>query len=106
MFPPIFPAGFWPLAEAPAHQILDEVSPLWVNALSSLWAATPGQESAGADGRVKHTARAIVDLIEEGHQVVVAHGNGPQVGMINTAMTTLSREDPTHPMLLCPCVRP
>ena len=44
------------------------------------------------------TARAIVDLIEEGHQVVVAHGNGPQVGMINTAMTTLSREDPTHPM--------
>ena len=43
---------------------------------------------------VKHTARAI----EEGHQVVVAHGNGPQVGMINTAMTTLSREDPTHPM--------
>lgn len=47
---------------------------------------------------VKHTARAIVDLIEEGHQVVVAHGNGPQVGMINTAMTTLSREDPTHPM--------
>ena len=44
---------------------------------------------------VKHTAKAIVDLIEEGHQVVVAHGNGPQVGMINMAMTTLSREDPT-----------
>ena len=47
---------------------------------------------------VKHTARAIADLIEEGHQVVIAHGNGPQVGMINVAMTTLSREDPTHPM--------
>ena len=37
---------------------------------------------------VKHTAKAIVDLIEEGHEVVVAHGNGPQVGMINIAMTT------------------
>jgi carbamate kinase len=47
---------------------------------------------------VKQTARAIVDLIEDGHEVVIAHGNGPQVGMINTAMTTLSREDPTHPM--------
>ena len=47
---------------------------------------------------VKHTAKAIVDLIQEGHQVVVAHGNGPQVGMINVAMTTLSREDPSHPM--------
>ena len=47
---------------------------------------------------VKQTAKAIVDLIEEGHQVVIAHGNGPQVGMINIAMTTLSREDPTHPI--------
>ena len=47
---------------------------------------------------VKQTAKAIVDLIEEGHQVVIAHGNGPQVGMINGAMTTLSREDPSHPM--------
>ena len=47
---------------------------------------------------VKHTAKAIVDLIQEGHQVVVAHGNGPQVGMINVAMTTLSREDKQHPI--------
>ena len=46
---------------------------------------------------VKHTAKAIVDLIQEGHQVVVAHGNGPQVGMINIAMTTLSREPSAPP---------
>ena len=30
--------------------------------------------------------------------MVITHGNGPQVGMINMAMTTLSREDPSHPM--------
>lgn len=36
---------------------------------------------------VKNTARPIVDLIEEGHQVILAHGNGPQVGMINLAMS-------------------
>ena len=47
---------------------------------------------------VKHTAKAIVDLIQEGHQVVVAHGNGPPAGMINIAMTTLSREDHSHPI--------
>ncbi len=35
---------------------------------------------------VKQTAVPIVDLIEAGHEVVVAHGNGPQVGMINLAM--------------------
>lgn len=46
---------------------------------------------------VKITASAIVDLIEEGCQVIVAHGNGPQVGMINNAMAALSREDPDHP---------
>lgn len=46
---------------------------------------------------VKITARAIVDLIEEGCEVVVAHGNGPQVGMINNAMAALSRENPKQP---------
>lgn len=37
---------------------------------------------------VKHTAKPIVDLIEAGHEVILAHGNGPQVGMINLAMST------------------
>lgn len=38
---------------------------------------------------VKATARAIVDLLEEGCEVAVAHGNGPQVGMINNARMVL-----------------
>jgi len=46
---------------------------------------------------VKITAKAIVDLIEEGCEVVVVHGNGPQVGMINNAMAALSRENPKQP---------
>lgn len=35
---------------------------------------------------VKNTAKMIVDLSEEGYNVIVGHGNGPQVGMINLAM--------------------
>lgn len=35
---------------------------------------------------VKNTAKSIVDLVADGHQVIVAHGNGPQVGTINLAM--------------------
>ena len=35
---------------------------------------------------VEETAKSIVDLIEDGNQVVIAHGNGPQVGMINLGM--------------------
>jgi len=46
---------------------------------------------------VKTTSQAIVDLIEEGCEVVVSHGNGPQVGMINNAMAALSRENPKQP---------
>ncbi len=55
---------------------------------------------------VKQTAKAIVDLIEQGHQVVIAHGNGPQVGMIQNAMTELTRSDPEKyiPCPLSVCV--
>ncbi len=35
--------------------------------------------------KTKDAARAIADLVLDGHDVVVAHGNGPQVGAINLA---------------------
>lgn len=53
---------------------------------------------------VKITAKAIVDLIEDGCEVVVSHGNGPQVGMINNAMIALTHEDldqPNTPLSVC-----
>lgn len=53
---------------------------------------------------VKETAKAIVDLIEEGHEVVISHGNGPQVGMIHLAMTELSKRNPKYgytPLSVC-----
>ncbi|WFF72769.1 carbamate kinase [Proteiniclasticum sp. QWL-01] len=34
---------------------------------------------------VRLTADSIVDLLEEGYEIAIAHGNGPQVGMINLA---------------------
>ena len=55
---------------------------------------------------VKKTAVAIADLIEEGHEVVIVHGNGPQVGMIQNSMTLLTRSDPEKyiPCPLSVCV--
>ena len=47
-----------------------------------------GNTSAEQLELVRQTAKPIVDLIEEGNQVVIAHGNGPQVGMINLGMST------------------
>lgn len=55
---------------------------------------------------VKTTAKAIADLIEGGNEVIIAHGNGPQVGMIQAAMTELTRSNPEKyiPCPLSVCV--
>ena len=42
---------------------------------------------------LKSVAVPITELIKEGHEIVLVHGNGPQVGMINLAFT----ESPTTP---------
>ena len=52
---------------------------------------------------VKETAKPLVDLIAEGHQLIIAHGNGPQVGMINNAMDAASRLVNTPEMPLPEC---
>jgi carbamate kinase len=52
----------------------------------------------------KVAATAIADLIEAGNQVVLVHGNGPQVGMIEQAFEAASKagEDfPLLPMSVC-----
>jgi carbamate kinase len=53
------------------------------------------EQMAAAQG----TAKALVDLVEAGHEIVVVHGNGPQVGMIETAFETAARADPHFPIL-------
>lgn len=42
---------------------------------------------------VKTAAVPIADLIEEGHSVILTHGNGPQVGMINLALSFAAQHD-------------
>lgn len=53
---------------------------------------------------VAKAAKAVADLIEAKYQVVITHSNGPQVGMIQTAMTEFARLDERYtvaPMSLC-----
>ena len=45
---------------------------------------------------VKRTVKHIVDLVEMGHEIVITHGNGPQVGMIYNGMTLYSKENNTE----------
>ena len=52
----------------------------------------------------KAAAKAIADLVEEGTHVVISHSNGPQVGMIHTAMNEFGKAHPDYtfaPMSVC-----
>lgn len=53
---------------------------------------------------VSKAAVAIADLVEMKYEIIITHSNGPQVGMIQTAMTEFSRLDSRYtvaPMSLC-----
>jgi len=63
-----------------------------------------GESLAEQMAAVKSTSRSIVDLIARGHRVVVTHGNGPQVGMIDTAFEAAAMTEahtPHLPMSVC-----
>ena len=51
---------------------------------------------------VRHTAESIVDLIEQGHEVILVHGNGPQVGMIQSAFDEASQIKTNVPIMPLP----
>ena len=55
---------------------------------------------------VAKTAEVIVDLVQQGMDLIITHGNGPQVGMIQKAMAELTRSDPERyiPCPLSVCV--
>lgn len=65
----------------------------------ALGTTLPEQKSA-----TKRTAKAVVDFIKDDYQVVISHSNGPQVGMIHTAMAEFCRIYPEYtatPMSVC-----
>ena len=89
------------------HYIFDrnEVSPMSekivVVALGhrALGTTLPEQKVA-----TRAAAKAIADLVEEGAKVVISHSNGPQVGMIHTAMNEFGKAHPDYtfaPMSVC-----
>ena len=46
---------------------------------------------------VKRAVAAISDVITAGHQVVISHGNGPQIGLL-ALQTTEYRADEAYPL--------
>lgn len=57
----------------------------------ALGSTLPEQHAAA-----KRTAKAVADFIRDDYQVVITHSNGPQVGMIHTAMSEFCRIYPEY----------
>lgn len=63
-----------------------------------------GETFPEQQANVRKAAQAIADLVEAKYEIVITHSNGPQVGMIQTAMTEFARLDSRYtvaPMSLC-----
>lgn len=52
--------------------------------------------------KVKHAVKPIVELVKDGNEVILAHGNGPQVGMINLSFETSHEANASNPEMPFP----
>ncbi|MBU1092923.1 MAG: carbamate kinase [Firmicutes bacterium] len=59
-----------------------------------------GKNASEQKALLKEVALAIYPLIEANHDIVIVHGNGPQVGMINLAFSE-SQSTPEMPFAEC-----
>lgn len=57
----------------------------------ALGSTLPEQQAAAI-----RTAKAVADFIRDDYQVVITHSNGPQIGMIHTAMSEFCRIYPEY----------
>ncbi|MGM9609263.1 MAG: carbamate kinase [Eubacteriales bacterium] len=63
-----------------------------------------GNNPQEQEEKIAVAAEALTRLIEEGNEIVVSHGNGPQVGMIRLAFDTASEQNekvPPMPLEIC-----
>jgi carbamate kinase len=61
-----------------------------------------GDTAAEQRARIDAAAPALVGLIAQGHEIIVSHGNGPQVGAISLAFATAAEHTDRVPVMDLP----
>ena len=59
---------------------------------------TPEEQIA----KVRAAAPTLLKVIEQGNEIIITHGNGPQVGMIQNAFAAANGVDPKYPKIDLP----
>ena len=62
-----------------------------------------GYEPADQIEKVEKVADIIADLIDEGYEIIITHGNGPQVGLVNNAFEYASNNNQVPMMPFAEC---
>ena len=52
--------------------------------------------------RIRESAPVLIGVIEQGNEIIITHGNGPQVGMIQKAFATANEVNPSIPKMDLP----
>lgn len=52
-----------------------------------------GNSPSEQQRKIDQACTSLVGLIHEGHEIIISHGNGPQVGMINLAFDIASKQN-------------
>jgi len=62
-----------------------------------------GYEPSEQLEKVEQVADIIIELIKDGHEIIISHGNGPQVGLVNNAFEYASnnKQVPMMPFAEC-----
>lgn len=61
-----------------------------------------GDNAIEQQERIKNAAPSLVGLIDQGYDIIVSHGNGPQVGMINMAFSEARKNNRKIPDMELP----
>lgn len=64
---------------------------------------TDDPSAKGQIEALRYTSKRLIELIKEGHQLIISHGNGPQVGNLALQQAAADSKRESSPTFRYPC---